>query len=44
VCSLPRTTYFTNKVKERVKPLEIHFHSDFGMGVANDQCVLAVPR
>ena len=28
--------YFTKKVKERVtKPLEIHFHSDFGMGVAN---------
>ena len=28
--------YFTRKVKERVsKPLEIHFHSDFGMGVAN---------
>ncbi len=29
-------TYFTKKVKERVtKPLEIHFHSDFGLGVAN---------
>jgi isopropylmalate/homocitrate/citramalate synthase len=28
--------YFTRKVKERVdKPLEIHFHSEFGMGVAN---------
>ena len=28
--------YFTEKVKERVKqPLEIHFHSDFGLGVAN---------
>ena len=28
--------YFTRKVKERVKkPLEIHFHSDFGLGVAN---------
>ena len=28
--------YFTQKVKERVdKPLEIHFHSDFGLGVAN---------
>jgi isopropylmalate/homocitrate/citramalate synthase len=28
--------YFTQKVKERIKtPLEIHFHSDFGMGVAN---------
>ncbi|MCF8128982.1 MAG: pyruvate carboxyltransferase [Deltaproteobacteria bacterium] len=29
-------TYFTKKVKERVsKPLEVHFHSDFGLGVAN---------
>jgi isopropylmalate/homocitrate/citramalate synthase len=29
-------TYFTRKVKERVKkPLEVHFHSDFGLGVAN---------
>jgi isopropylmalate/homocitrate/citramalate synthase len=29
-------SYFTRKVKERVsKPLEIHFHSDFGLGVAN---------
>jgi isopropylmalate/homocitrate/citramalate synthase len=28
--------YFTKKVRERVKkPLEIHFHSDFGLGVAN---------
>jgi len=28
--------YFTQKVKERVKkPLEIHFHSDFALGVAN---------
>ncbi|MCF8077916.1 MAG: hypothetical protein K9K88_01420 [Desulfobacterales bacterium] len=28
--------YFTKKVKERIeKPLEIHFHSDFGLGVAN---------
>ena len=28
--------YFTRKVKERVaKPLEIHFHTDFGLGVAN---------
>jgi isopropylmalate/homocitrate/citramalate synthase len=28
--------YFTRKVKERVKkPLEIHFHSDFGLGIAN---------
>lgn len=29
-------TFFTKKVKERVsKPLEVHFHSDFGLGVAN---------
>ncbi|MBM4276350.1 MAG: pyruvate carboxyltransferase [Deltaproteobacteria bacterium] len=29
-------SYFTKKVKEKVsKPLEIHFHSDFGLGVAN---------
>jgi isopropylmalate/homocitrate/citramalate synthase len=28
--------YFTERVKERVKkPLEIHFHSDFALGVAN---------
>jgi isopropylmalate/homocitrate/citramalate synthase len=29
-------TYFTKKVKARVKtPVEIHFHPDFGLGVAN---------
>ena len=29
-------SYFAKKVKDRVdKPLEIHFHSDFGLGVAN---------
>jgi isopropylmalate/homocitrate/citramalate synthase len=29
-------TYFTRKVKEQVsQPLEVHFHSDFGLGVAN---------
>ena len=28
--------YFTKKVKERInKPLEIHFHADFGLSVAN---------
>lgn len=28
--------FFTRRVRERVaKPLEIHFHSDFGLGVAN---------
>jgi len=36
VMSPQATTYFTKKVKERIsKPLEIHFHSDFGLGVAN---------
>ena len=36
VLSPHAATYFTKKVKERIKkPLEIHFHSDFGMGVAN---------
>ena len=36
VLSPHAATYFARKVKERVeKPLEIHFHSDFGMGVAN---------
>ena len=29
-------TYFAKRVKDRItKPLEIHFHSDFGLGVAN---------
>jgi isopropylmalate/homocitrate/citramalate synthase len=29
-------SYFAKRAKERVdKPLEIHFHSDFGLGVAN---------
>ena len=36
VLSPQAASYFTRKVKEQVdKPLEIHFHSDFGMGVAN---------
>jgi isopropylmalate/homocitrate/citramalate synthase len=36
VLSPHAATYFTKKVKEQIsKPLEIHFHSDFGMGVAN---------
>ena len=36
VLSPQAASYFTRKVKERVvKPLEIHFHSDFGLGVAN---------
>ncbi|MFC1903294.1 LeuA family protein [Chloroflexota bacterium] len=36
VLSPHAATYFTKKAKERInKPLEIHFHDDFGMGVAN---------
>ena len=36
VLSPQAASYFTKKAKERVsKPLEIHFHSDFGLGVAN---------
>jgi isopropylmalate/homocitrate/citramalate synthase len=36
VLSPQAASYFTRKVKERVsQPLEIHFHSDFGLGVAN---------
>jgi len=36
VLSPQAATYFTRKVKERItKPLEIHFHPDFGLGVAN---------
>ena len=36
VLSPQAASYFTRKVKEGVKkPLEIHFHSDFGLGVAN---------
>lgn len=36
VLSPQGASYFTRKVKEAVhKPLEIHFHSDFGLGVAN---------
>ena len=36
VLSPQGASYFTRKVKQRItKPLEIHFHSDFGLGVAN---------
>jgi isopropylmalate/homocitrate/citramalate synthase len=36
VLSPQAATYFTRKVKERInKPIEIHFHPDFGLGVAN---------
>jgi isopropylmalate/homocitrate/citramalate synthase len=36
-CAFPSAArYFTRKDQERIdKPLEIHFHSEFGMGVAN---------
>jgi len=36
-------SYFTKRVKERInKPLEIHFHDDFGLAVANTiEAVLA---
>ncbi len=35
-------TYFTEKVQERIKkPLEAHFHDDFGMAVANTIMSLA---
>ncbi|MFC1916479.1 LeuA family protein, partial [Chloroflexota bacterium] len=36
VLSPQGASYFTKRVKERInKPLEIHFHSDFGLGIAN---------
>lgn len=36
VLSPQGASYFTRKIKAGVKkPLEIHFHSDFGLGVAN---------
>jgi isopropylmalate/homocitrate/citramalate synthase len=36
VLSPQAATYFAKKVKERIsKPIEVHFHPDFGMGVAN---------
>jgi isopropylmalate/homocitrate/citramalate synthase len=36
VLSPQAASYFTRKVKEELKkPLEIHFHSDFGLGIAN---------
>ena len=36
VLSPQAATFFTKKVKERIdKPIEIHFHPDFGLGVAN---------
>jgi isopropylmalate/homocitrate/citramalate synthase len=36
VLSPQAATFFAKKVKKRIKkPIEIHFHSDFGLGVAN---------
>jgi isopropylmalate/homocitrate/citramalate synthase len=36
VLNPPAASYMTRKVKERItKPLETHFHMDFGLGVAN---------
>jgi isopropylmalate/homocitrate/citramalate synthase len=36
VCSPHAIDYMVRKVKQRIdKPLEVHFHDDFGMGVAN---------
>ncbi len=36
VLSPQAATYFANRVRERItKPVEVHFHSDFGLGVAN---------
>jgi isopropylmalate/homocitrate/citramalate synthase len=36
-------TYFTRKVQERIrKPLEAHFHDDFGMAVANTIMALSL--
>ncbi len=36
VLSPQAASYFARKVKERIdKPIEIHFHPDFGLGVAN---------
>ena len=36
VISPQTASYFARKVRERIKkPIEVHFHMDFGMGVAN---------
>jgi isopropylmalate/homocitrate/citramalate synthase len=36
VLSPPAASYMVRKVKERItKPLETHFHMDFGLGIAN---------
>ncbi|MCL5962061.1 MAG: pyruvate carboxyltransferase [Chloroflexi bacterium] len=42
VLSPHAASYFVKKTRERIKkPLETHFHSDFGMGVANTVIALA---
>jgi len=41
-CSPSAIPYLIKKIKERIsKPLEIHFHDDFGMGAANTVLALA---
>ena len=42
VLNPPAAAYMTRKVKERItKPLETHFHMDFGLGVANTVTAVA---
>ena len=42
VCSPNAVTYFVKAAKERInKPLEAHFHDDFGLGAANTLLALA---
>ncbi len=42
VLSPPAASYMTRKVQERIsKPLETHFHMDFGLGVANTLAAVA---
>ena len=42
VCAPPAIQYFVQRVRERVnKPLEAHFHNDFGLAVANTLAALA---
>jgi len=42
VCTPQAIGYFVQRVKERVKkPLEAHFHNDFGLAVANTLVALA---
>jgi isopropylmalate/homocitrate/citramalate synthase len=42
VCTPQAIQYFVQRVKERVdKPLEAHFHNDFGLAVANTLVALA---